>query len=181
MKPQPDREEALVVETIARIRIELQDLEPKIWRRVDMPVSSTLMALHLVIQAALGWTNSHLFEFVAGGRHYGEPHPDLASLGFRIYHAKNIRLRTLLERGVKRFTYVYDFGDDWRHDVIVEDVREGVANVEYPASVSGEGRCPPEDVGSTWGFLDFLEAVLDPTHKDHARLLAWYGKTLRHG
>ena len=165
-----------MVETIARARIELQELEPKIWRRVDMPISSTLMVLHEVIQGAIGWTNSHLFEFKVSGRRYGEPALKYEDAGIKAYHAKYMHLNTILERGVKRFSYVYDFGDNWRHNIIIEDVREGTADIEYPSFVDGERCCPPEDVGSTWGFMNFLEAALDPTHENHEKVLAWYGK-----
>ena len=165
-----------MVETIARIRIELQDLEPNIWRSVDVPVSSTLVGLHRVIQAVFGWRSYHLFEFVVGDRRYGEPAPEYVDLGLKVYHAKHIRLRTLLERGVMRFTYVYDFGDDWNLDITIEEIREGAADIDYPVFVAGERRCPPEDVGSSWGFMNFLEAALDPTHKQHAEVLNWYGK-----
>lgn len=165
-----------MIETIARIRIELQDLEPKIWRCVDFPVSSTLMGLHHVIQAAFGWTNTDLFEFVAGDRHYGEPAPEYDDWGPKVYRAKNIRLKTLLERGVDRFAYVYDFGDYWKHDIIVEEIREGAADIDYPVFVAGARRSPPEDVSSAWGFMNFLEAALDPTHKEHSAVLDWYGK-----
>ncbi len=165
-----------MVETIARTRIELQELDPKIWRRVDMPISSTLMVLREVIQGAIGWTNTHLFEFKVGGRRYGEPAPEYDNAGIKVYHTKYMHLKTILERGVKRFSYVYDFGDNWRHDIIIEDVRQGAADIEYPSFVDGERRCPPEDVGSTWGFMNFLEAALDPTHEKHEKMLAWYGK-----
>ena len=165
-----------MVETIARVRIELQELEPKIWRCVDFPVSSTLMGLHHVIQAAFGWTNIHLFEFAVGDRLYGEPAPEYVDLGLKVYHAKHIRLKTILERGVDRFTYVYDFGDEWKLDIIVEEIREGAAETDYPAFVAGARRCPPEDVSGTWGFMDFLEAALNPTHKKHSAVLDWYGK-----
>ena len=74
-----------------------------------------------------------------------------------------------------RFLYVYDFGDDWRHDVIVEEVRDGDEDTEYPAFVDGARRCPPEDVGGTDGFMEFLEAVLDATHEEHARMMEWCG------
>ena len=68
----------------------------------------------------------------------------------------------MIARGVARFVYTYDYGDNWRHDVIVEEVRDGDPDREYPAFVDGSRRCPPEDVGGPDGFMDFLEAVLDP-------------------
>ena len=142
-------------ERIARLRIELQELEPKIWRRIDMPLSTTLEALHEAIQVTMGWTFSHLWEFDIDGRCYGDP-------SFRefddeppIYKAKGLRLGVLIARGVEQFVYTYDFGDNWRHDVIVEEVRDGDPDMEYPAFVGGAWRCPPEDVGGPHGFMDF--------------------------
>ena len=165
-----------MIETIARIRIELQDLEPKIWRRVDVPVSSTLMALHDVIQIAFSWTDTHLFEFVVGERSYAEAMPEYADLDQKIYNAKYLRLKTIIGRSVRRFVYIYDFGDNWRHDVIIEEVRDGDADIDYPAFVDGARRRPPEDVGSFEGYMNFLEAALDPTHTKHGEMLSWYGR-----
>ena len=170
-----DRRNEAVSERIARLRIELQELEPKIWRRIDMPLSTTLEALHEAIQMTMGWTFSHLWEFDIDGRCYGDP-------SFRefddeppIYKAKGLRLGVVISRGVERFVYTYDYGDNWRHDVIVEEVRDGDPDREYPAFVDGARRCPPEDVGGPDGFMDFLEAVLDPAHEQHRDMIRWYG------
>ena len=164
-----------MMEAVARIRIELRDLEPKIWRRVDVPLSSTLEALHQVIQASFRWQDYHWYEFVVGDRIYGVPTDDDVPSDRKTYKASALRLKTLVERGIDHFLYVYDFGDDWRHDVIVEEVRDGDEDAEYPAFVNGARRCPPEDVGGTHGFMEFLEAVLDVTHEEHARMLEWCG------
>jgi hypothetical protein len=165
-----------MIEPVARLRITLQEIEHAIWRRVDVPLSSTLMALHDIIQFAMGWTDSHLFEGIVGERVYGEPHPYDAMDERKVYQAKGIRLKQLLDRGVDRFLYVYDFGDDWRHDIVVEEVFEGKPDVDYPAFVDGARRGPPEDVGGESGFMEFLEAALDPTHEEHARMVEWYGR-----
>jgi hypothetical protein len=164
-----------MIEPIARIRIELQEIEPKIWRRVDVPLSATLIALHDIIQVTMGWKDAHLFEFVVGDKIYAEPHPDDVMYERKVYLAKSIRLQALIDRGVKRFLYAYDFGDNWRHDVIIEEVRDGAPDVDYPAFIDGARRGPPEDVGGAPGFMDFLDAVLDPGHEEHARMLEWYG------
>ena len=165
----------MVSERIARLRIEFQDLEADIWRRIDMPLSATLEALHEAIQISMGWTFSHLWEFEIGDRRYGDrsfvdsdDEPDL-------YKAKGTRLGTVVARGADRFVYTYDFGDDWHHDVIVEEVRDGDPEKEYPAFVEGAGCCPPEDVGGPDGFMNFLEAILDPAHKGHKAYLEWHG------
>ena len=164
-----------MIEPIARIRIELQGIEPRIWRRIDVPCSSTLMNLHDLIQVTMGWDGTHLFEFNVGDKVYGQPFPDVGFEERRVYKAKSIRLQTLLDRGFDRFLYIYDFGDDWRHDVIVEDIRDGEADTDYPCFIDGARRCPPEDVGGTMGFAEFLEAITDPAHEEHEQMLAWYG------
>ena len=162
-------------ERIARLGIELQELEPKIWRRIDMPLLTTLEALYEAIQMTMGWTFSHLWEFEIDGRSYGDP-------SFRefddepvIFKAKGLGLGTAIARGADQFVYVYDYGDNWCHDVNVEEVRGGDPDLEYLAFVDGARRCPPEDVGGPDGFMDLLEAVLDPAHEERRAMLDWYG------
>ena len=164
-----------MIEPVARIRIELQELEPKIRRRVDVPLSSTLAALNDIIQVSFHWQDYHLYEFVVGERVYGVPTDEDEVYDRKTYKAAAIRLKTLVERGVDRFLYVYDFGDNWRHDVVVGGLRDGGEDTEYPAFVDGARRCPPEDVGGTDGFMEFLEAVLDASHEEHDRMTEWYG------
>lgn len=164
-----------MIEPVARLRIELQDIEPKIWRRVDVPLSCTLLALHDIIQVLFRWHDAHLFEFRIGEKIYGVSMPDDAFFERRVLQAKGVRLRALLDRGVDRFLYVYDFGDDWRHAVTVEATFDGAADTDYPSFVDGIGRAPPEDVGGPPGFEMLLEAIADPAHEEHDQLLNWHG------
>ena len=140
-----------------------------------MPLSTTLQALHEAIQWSMGWTFSHLWEFEIGDRSYSDPAFREFEVEPVLYSAKGIRLGTVIARGVDRFVYIYDFGDYWCHDVFVEEVRDGDPDMEYPAFVEGALRCPPEDVGSARGFMDFLESILDPAHEEHRANLEWYG------
>ena len=165
-----------MIEPIARLRIELQEIEPTVWRRVDVPLSSTLLALHDFIQFAFRWTDSHLFEFELGDRRrYGQPEYDRYA-DERLYKAASIRLKTVVDRGIDQFLYVYDSGDDWRHDLFIEEVRDGERNVDYPVFVDGERRGPPEDVGGVTGFMEFLEASRNPLHEEHESVVRWYGR-----
>ena len=157
-----------MIEPIARIRIELRSVEPHVWWRAAVPLSCTLLALHDIIQIAMGWTDSHLFEFQVGDRLYGALDLD-PELEPGQYEASRIRLRTLIERGVRRFDYIYDFGDYWQHDVVIEGVRDGEADIDYPVFIDGERRCPSEYVGSAEGFMEFPEAALIPGHSATVR------------
>jgi hypothetical protein len=78
---------------------------------------------------------------------------------------------------VKRFLYTYDFGDDWRHEIVVEQALPAEPGAEYPLLVAGERRCPPEDCGGPPGYEAFLAAVTDPSHPKHEAALDWYGET----
>ena len=164
-----------MIEPIARIRIELQEIEPTIWRRVDVPLSSTLLALHDFIQFAFRWTDSHLFEFEIGDRRYGQPEYNRYA-DERLYKAASIRLKMVVDRDVVQFLYVYDFGDNWRHDLFIEEVRDGERDVDYPVFVAGERRGPPKDVGGVTGFMEFLEASRNPLHEEHEAVVRWYGR-----
>ena len=128
------------------MRIELATVRPTVWRCVDVPLSCKLAALHEIIQISMGWTDIHLHEFVIGDRTYGVPErDDLAPADSRVYRTSSIHLRSVIDRGIERFVYVYDFGVEWRHNVIVEEIRQGEADIDYPRFVGGAWRCPPED------------------------------------
>lgn len=160
-------------ETIARLRISLADTEPEVWRRVDVPLTASLKMLHDIIQGAMGWQDYHLWEFEAEERRYGLPDPEWPDQ--ELTAAKNVKLGTLIDRGVRELTYTYDMGDNWEHRVTVEAVRPGDADTKYPRFIDGARRCPPEDVGGTPGYDNFLDAMADPNHQEHADVLEWYG------
>ena len=116
------------------------------------------------VTSSVGWADSHLFEFVIGDRVYGEPLPDDDFWGRHVYKTAGIRLKTLSSVAWSASSNVYDFADDWRQDIFIESVGDREADVDYPAFVGGgERRCPPEDVGVP-GFMQLLEAALDPLH-----------------
>lgn len=168
-----------MTESIARLHIALADTDPLIWRRVDVPVDANLKMLHDVIQGAMGWLDYHLWEFEADDKRYGVPDP--AWEDDRLIVAKNTKLKTLLDRGIRQFLYTYDMGDNWEHIVTLEAVRHSEADTKYPRYVDGERRAPPEDCGGTPGFEAFLEAIANPKHPEHKDATEWhqgcYGKT----
>lgn len=159
-------------EQIARIRISLNHIEPEIWRLVEVPLGTHLKGLHDVIQAAMGWQDYHLFEFRVGDKRYGIPEGDWDG---EVLQAKSIKLAVLMSKGVSRFDYVYDFGDDWEHTIAIESIIDADPTLKYPRFVAGARRGPPEDVGGPPGFFDFLEAIANPKHSEHRHLVEWYG------
>lgn len=163
-------------ESIARVRIELERTDPVVWRELDLPLSTTLATLHDIIQVVRRWQDYHLHEFLVGDKIYGEPDPDDDLYERKVYKEKGMRLATLIERDLRDFLYVYDFGDNWRHRITIGDVRQGEPGAEYPRFVAGARRAPPEDVGGITGFEEFLEAMADPEHEQHQLMLDWQGE-----
>jgi len=118
----------------------------------------------------MGWENYHLHVFSDGRTRYGVPDPEL---GFR--DERKATLRDLIPREGGRARYTYDFGDDWEHEIVVEQVLAAEPGVRYPVCVAGEGACPPEDCGGAWGYAHLREVLADPADQEHDDLLTWLG------
>ena len=162
-------------DTIARLKITLDDVEPTVLRRVDVPFDIRLDRLHLTIQAAMGWTNSHLYELRAGDVGWSTPYPD-ADWSGDFLDARKARLNDILEDiGTKKLIFRYDFGDGWEHTIKVERLADPAPGALYPCLIEVSGRCPPEDCGGPWGYAKMLEAIADPKHERHAELTEWIG------
>ena len=106
---------------VACIRIELDDFNPAIWRRVEVPLTTSLEGLHEVIQAVMLFENYHLFQFDIGGKRYRLPDPEWDDVS-EILDARDIKLGALVDRGVGAFSYTYDFSDNWQHTVTIETI-----------------------------------------------------------
>ncbi len=160
--------------SIVELKIILEDIEPEVARTLQVPLDIRLDQLHLSVQAAMGWTNSHLYAFTAGGANWGLPDPDFGedlpanktTLGEVIEHA-----------GVKVLDYIYDFGDGWEHTIKIGKFTDPVAGELYPRLTEAAGTCPPEDVGGVPGYYAFMEAIADPDHPEHDDLTDCYGES----
>ena len=165
----------MTANTIARIRITLDDVEPVVLRRIEVPFGIRLDRLHLTIQAAMGWTNSHLYELRAGDVGWSTPYPD-ADWSGDFLDARKARLGNVLEDiGTKKLVYLYDFGDGWEHTIKVERLADPKPGVLYPRLTEVNGRCPPEDCGGPWGYAELIEAIKDPTHERHVEFMGRIG------
>jgi hypothetical protein len=154
-----------------RLRIVLAEVAPPVVRVIDVPTAVSLPELHHLLQAAMGWTDSHLHQFVTSeGVCYGMVlHDDWDEVPNQ--HDETHARLTDLEVS---FTYLYDFGDDWTHEVSVLGAGSAV-----PGCVDGHGACPPEDVGGPPGYAELLEVLADSAHEDHERMREWTGNRLR--
>jgi hypothetical protein len=158
--------------SIFQLKITLRGSRPPIWRRVLVPGNVTLLQLHGILQQVMGWTDSHLHQFRVGEEYFGSSDLDL---GEEIRSEQRTRLNQVLSRPKDRMSYEYDFGDGWDHLVVLEKVLPSAPGVRFPMVVAGARACPPEDVGGIAGYEEFLEAIGDPLHPDHAAMVEWAG------
>jgi hypothetical protein len=160
-------------DTVFQIKITLRGIVPPIWRRIQT-TDCTLAELHEVIQVTMGWEFEHLYRFNIGGVQYA----DLEMASFDdVEDAFDIRLSEVLPASNRRprFEYEYDFGDQWIHQVIVEERFPPEKGVKYPLCMAGERACPPEDCGGPWGYPEFVEEISNPDHRRHEQMLEWVG------
>jgi hypothetical protein len=156
---------------VYQLKITLKDTKPPVWRRVLVP-NCSLDKLHDVIQAAMGWDDYHLHEFQIDGERYTDP----KSVGEMDAEVEaESELDDLITKEKTKFTYNYDFGDDWRHEILVEKILPPGEGVGFALCVDGKRACPPEDCGGPWGYAEFVDAISDPSHEQHKELLEWVG------
>jgi hypothetical protein len=161
---------------VYQFHISLRDIDPSIWRRVQVWQDTKLPRLHAILQILFNWEDYHLHEFRLGRRFYGEPDPDDKHFGRKVYDEQFVRIDRLLPRVGDELDYVYDFGDNWRHRVLLEAMLLPEADAFYPRCIEGERNGPPEDAGGTRGYASYLKAISDRTDERHEELLQWRGE-----
>jgi hypothetical protein len=155
---------------VYQLKVTLKGSKPPIWRRVMVPGKFSLYKLHQVVQISMGWTNSHLHQFLIDGEYYSIPDPDDSEA---VIDEHRYALGRIAPVEKCKFLYEYDFGDSWEHIILVEKILPPEKGCKYPVCLKGKRACPPEDVGGIWGYEDFLEAISDPGHEQHDSYLEW--------
>jgi hypothetical protein len=156
--------------TVHTIEVTLAGSRPPIWRRLQVPSTTTLRALHDVLQAAFGWQNYHAWLFENSLGRWG-----VADRELRIKSAAAKRLDEVAPHKGDQLGYTYDFGDEWEHAIVIESVTDPEPGVAYPRCLTGDRASPPEDCGGIWGYDDLIEILADPEHEEHQERLEWLG------
>jgi hypothetical protein len=154
-----------------QIKVGLRGAKPPIWRRLELPADTSLPALHDIIQVAFGWQDSHLHLFETPYGSFGVPDPDMDHRD-----ESPVTLEQVAPAAGARLQYLYDFGDDWTHDIVVEKVLEG-RPVTSPRCTGGRRAGPLEDIGGIWGYQELVAILADPSHPEHNDRLAMAGLT----
>jgi hypothetical protein len=160
------------LKSIYQIKIALIGVKPPIWRTVLVPDNLKLGAFHNVIQVAMGWTDSHLHQFIANRVFYGIPDDDYE---LEMEDETKYKLSQLLKKEKDSLIYEYDFGDSWEHKILLEKILPDDGKTVLPVCIKGKRACPPEDCGGIWGYEELLETISDANHPDHEDMLEWLG------
>lgn len=165
-----------------QFKIELQEIEPLIWRRILVPADYNFWDLHVAIQDSMGWQDYHLHQFEIRGKgkrkedHIGIPDFDRMEGLQEVYPGWEILMFTYFNDLGVEAKYLYDYGDSWYHNVKLEGYIFREKNVKYPVCIGGERACPPEDCGGVTGYYNVINTLTDPKKTDYIDMKRWVGK-----
>ena len=155
-----------------QLKITLLGIQPEIWRRFVVPSDTTLADLHEVIQSVMGWTDSHMHHFFDKKNYYMPS----AFCDDDELPEETHTLEMIAPRKGSKFRYLYDFGDSWEHEIVVENVNFSSLDWPHPiCCIEGERACPPDDCGGIYGYYDFCEAMAYSNHPEHEELKESFG------
>lgn len=160
-----------------QIKISLLDSPVPIWRRLIVDAGMPLSFVHEALQIAMGWWSYHLYEFECDGIRYGDMRHSQEDP--EVINADTATLSQLLKKEGDTLVYLYDHGDEWRHEIILEQIIPPADQEEalHAYCTHGKRACPPEDCGGIPGFTNLLTAVEDPCHPSHEEVLHWTGQS----
>jgi len=162
------------IRNVYQLKISLLNAKPPIWRRILVPGTINLGDLHTVLQIVMGWTDSHLHQFIANNKFYGIQDEGL-DFDMEIEDESQYKISELLKKEKRTIAYEYDFGDSWRHNIVLEKILPFENDKELPVCVTGKRACPPEDCGGIWGYTELLQILKDSSHPEHHEMLDWLG------
>jgi len=163
--------------SIYQIYVKLQDMEPAIWRRILVPSDIELVELHKVLQVVMGWSNSHLHQFLLKGKYYSprtDGDEDFWDESMNVDY-QGIKLENLLKKPLDVLEYEYDYGDSWMHNLVFERVLPKDDKILYPRCLDGERHCPAEDCGGAPGYMELLKILKKPKSAAYKEWIEWLG------
>jgi yecA family protein len=158
---------------VYQLKVALKGAKPPIWRRIQVPGNITLEKLHSVIQICMGWNDLHLHQFLIDQTCYSLPGEDDLWQTSRPKNEAKFTLQDLEEKIQPRFQYIYDFGDDWIHQITVEKILPPEEGKSTPLVITGRRACPPEDIGGMHGYMHLLEVLDNPEDAEYEEMTDW--------
>jgi len=167
---------------VLQFLIELDGISPLIWRRIQVPSNYNFWDLHVAVQDAMGWTDSHLHHFEIKGKgkrkaeRIGIPDFERWSELPEVFPGWEIWISAYFNDLGVQATYEYDYGDGWIHHIRHEGYIYRDPKIKYPVCIGGERACPPEDCGGVGGYGNLLAVLSNPEHEEHDEMKVWVGQ-----
>lgn len=163
---------------IYQLKIRLKGSKPPIWRRVLVSEDSTFYDLHNLIQISMNWDGFHLYEFRIDDDYFPMENIETGFSNFNLSKDKALhqKLKMQLNKPGTKIEYVYDFGDEWQHIIILEKVLAAEEGQQYPVCIGGKGACPPDDSGGILAYQQMLDVLKDKEHAEHELIKEWLGE-----
>lgn len=161
-----------------QLKVSLRYIKPPIWRRVLVPDNWLLGDLHPVLVSVMGWGGYHLHAFRFGGGFNPveySTHQIVMECAPRVLDENSVLLAHVIRRKGQTFSYEYDFGDSWQHEIKVEKILPYDPTVRLPVCLAGERACPPEDCGSFPGYADVLRVLAKAESEEDREFRKWVG------
>jgi len=155
-------------ENVFQLKITLNHIKLSIWRRVLVDSEIKLPDLHKIIQTVMGWTNSHLHQFIIGNQYYSLPNDESF---YKVIDYRQVKLDSLSNTPKSNFIYEYDFGDGWEHSIVIEKILPREKNTYYPICIDGKRSCPPEDCGGAFGYENLIKIINNPEHEEYDEMM----------
>lgn len=164
---------------VYQFRITLKGITPPVWRKIQVPETYTFWDLHVAIQDVMQWSDCHLHQFKiidpVIGSEVDIGIPDEEDDHYEIFPGWKQKISDYFFADYKTADYTYDFGNNWRHGILLEKILPREKDIVYPVCIDGKRACPPEDCGGIWGYEKFLEIIMDPGHESYQKMLTWAG------
>ena len=162
---------------IYQFKVTLQEIEPPIWRRLQVPARPSFWDLHVALQNAMGWLDYHLHAF----RLHRPPQRKMIEIGIpddgesddEVLPGWTMPICDIFTEPGQTALYLYDFGDGWQHEVLLEGILLKEKGVTYPRCLAGERACPPEDCGSVPGYYRVVDIIRNPRHDEYPETMTW--------
>jgi len=158
------------------LHISIAFSDPLIWRRIQVPGAYTLAQLHDVIQLSMGWSDSNVHQFLVGKISYEPTMRTNVPRESKRFDEYKYKLYTLEEGMHFMFTYLYDAGEGWEHEIRLEEVVPPTRQLTHPILLSGEMACPPETVGDIHEYHKLLTDLQSPEKQNQINLYELTGR-----
>jgi hypothetical protein len=164
-----------------QFKITLGEVQPLVWRRIEVPAGYSFWDLHVAVQDAMGWLDYHLHMFRLQNpesreiEEIGIPDEDAFEGDPLCLPAWEIPIARYFDAVGTLASYEYDFGDGWVHEIELEAIGRRQTRIRYPRCLDGQRACPPEDCGGPHGYARLLETIADPTDEEYESTIEWLG------